>query len=71
MGRRMDVVLAGVPKSGTSMLCNAMTVARQAVVLYEPTRSRFRMERLRRKPAASATTAATFWAGPEGMRSGG
>jgi hypothetical protein len=43
----MDVLLAGVPKSGTSMLCNAMTVAGQAVVLYEPIRSRFRMERLR------------------------
>ena len=37
MRRRMDVVIAGVPKSGTSMLCNAMTVPGRAVVLYEPT----------------------------------
>ena len=47
MRRRMDVVIAGVPKSGTSMLCNAMTVPGRAVVLYEPIRGRFRMERLR------------------------
>jgi hypothetical protein len=47
MGRRMNVAIAGVPKSGTSMLCNAMTVAGRSVVLYEPIRSRFRMERLR------------------------
>jgi hypothetical protein len=47
MGRRPDVVLAGVPKSGTSMLCNAMTVAGQTVVLYEPTRGGFRADRVR------------------------
>jgi hypothetical protein len=46
MRRRLDVVLAGVPKSGTSMLCNAMTVAGRSVVLYEPTRGGFRAERL-------------------------
>jgi hypothetical protein len=48
----MDLLLAGVPKSGTSMLCNAMTVAGRTVVLYEPIRSRFRMERLRTQAAS-------------------
>jgi hypothetical protein len=52
MGRRPDVVLAGVPKSGTSMLCNAMTVAGRTVVLYEPTRGRFRAERLQAQAAS-------------------
>jgi hypothetical protein len=49
---RIDLVLAGVPKSGTSMLCNAMTVAGRAVVLYEPICGRFRMERLRAQAAS-------------------
>jgi hypothetical protein len=49
---RPDVVLAGVPKSGTSMLCNAMTVAGRSVVLYEPTRDGFRAERLRAQAAS-------------------
>jgi hypothetical protein len=52
MRRRLDVVLAGVPKSGTTMLCNAMTVAGRAVVLYEPTRGGFRAERLRTQAAS-------------------
>ncbi len=52
MGRRPDIVLVGVPKSGTSMLCNAMTVASRSVVLYEPTRSGFRAERLRTQAAS-------------------
>jgi hypothetical protein len=47
MRRRLNVVVAGIPKSGTSMLCNAMTVPGRAVVLYEPIRGRFRAERLR------------------------
>jgi hypothetical protein len=51
-GRRPDLVLAGVPKSGTSMLCNAMTVAGRTVVLYEPICGRFRMERLRTQAAS-------------------
>jgi hypothetical protein len=52
MGRRPDVVLVGVPKSGTSMLCNAMTVAGRSVVLYEPTPDGFRAERLRTQAAS-------------------
>ena len=52
MGRRMDVVLAGVPKSGTSMLCNAMTVAGRTIVLYEAVDSVFRAERLRMQAAS-------------------
>jgi len=36
MGDRMDIALVGVPKSGTSMLCNALTIPGEAVVLYEP-----------------------------------
>lgn len=32
----MDIALVGVPKSGTSMLCNALTLPGEAVVLYEP-----------------------------------
>jgi hypothetical protein len=53
MGRRMDVAIVGVPKSGTSMLCNAMTdAAGRAVVLYEPVSDAFRSERLRLQAAS-------------------
>ena len=36
MGERMNVAVVGVPKSGTSMLCNALTLPGEAVILYEP-----------------------------------
>jgi hypothetical protein len=52
MGRPMDVAVVGVPKSGTSMLCNAMTEPGRAVVLYEPVSDGFRSERLRRQAAS-------------------
>jgi hypothetical protein len=52
MTRRMNVVVAGVPKSGTSMLCNAMTVAGRTVVLYEPIHGAFRAKRLRTQVAS-------------------
>jgi hypothetical protein len=52
MGRLMDVAVVGIPKSGTSMLCNAMTAAGRAVVLYEPISDSFRSGRLRAQAAS-------------------
>jgi hypothetical protein len=48
----MSVAVVGMPKSGTSMLCNAMTEPGRAVVLYEPASDRFRSERLRAQAAS-------------------
>lgn len=36
MGEIMNLAVVGVPKSGTSMLCNALTHPGETVVLYEP-----------------------------------
>lgn len=52
MNRPMDVAVIGVPKSGTTMLCNAMTVPARAVVLYEPFTVGFTGARLRRQVAS-------------------
>lgn len=44
--RSMDALIAGMPKSGTTMLCNVMTRLPHGVILYEPGLERTRLSAL-------------------------